>query len=184
MVLSKGDDDDGHGDGSISMMFKLRIVSRSAMRFCSWNEWLSGRSIRFCTCHSRVSCFVVVVVVFSAVSVGFLPPRSVVALSSRSHIHTFDEIFPNACVLSWACRRCWVPTSSQQAEFWRVLCTEQGAASDKTRSCSFGATVRPPKYCNGDPENLPFLAHQRSLARHGSTQCTSCTSCSSTRVII
>lgn len=30
MVLSKGDDDDGHdGDGSISMMFRLRIVSRS-----------------------------------------------------------------------------------------------------------------------------------------------------------
>lgn len=36
MVLSKGDDDDdGHGDGSISMMFRLRIVSRSAMRVCS-----------------------------------------------------------------------------------------------------------------------------------------------------
>lgn len=38
MVLSKGDDDDdddGHDDGSISMMFRLRIVSRSAMRFCS-----------------------------------------------------------------------------------------------------------------------------------------------------
>lgn len=36
MVLSKGDDDDGNdGDGSISMMFRLRIVSRSAMRFCS-----------------------------------------------------------------------------------------------------------------------------------------------------
>lgn len=36
MVLSKGDDDDdGHGDGSISMMFRLRIVCRSAVRFCS-----------------------------------------------------------------------------------------------------------------------------------------------------
>lgn len=33
MVLSKGDDDDdGHGDGSISMMFRLRIVSRSGLQ--------------------------------------------------------------------------------------------------------------------------------------------------------